>query len=341
MNKHFHWLIAVLFIGLLAACNSEERKNEKEPDHSETSELEIINKRISKDSTNPELYNLRAQYHINQTEINKALSDINKAIQLDDQNPDYLITLSDIYLAMGQADKCEEALLKAHQLDEENNDILLKLAEINFLVRDYKEAIGYLNTIIERDASLPMPYIIKGYAYLEGGDTARAIDNFRQAAGRDPENYEANFQLGLVHAARGEEIAEDYFKKALNTNPNSKETLYGLAMYYQNTYEIDKALEHYQRIVVLDSNFKNAYYNMGYINLVFKENFEEARKNFNKAVQADPKYVNAVYNRGYCNELLGDYNKARADYQKVLELHTNYQKAIDGLNRLDQIRLQE
>jgi hypothetical protein len=45
-----------------------------------------------------------------------------------------------------------------------------------------------------------------------------------------------------------------------------------------------------------------------------------------------------MFNRGYAYELSGEYSKSYLDYKHVLELKANYQKALDGLNRIDKIR---
>ena len=48
----------------------------------------------------------------------------------------------------------------------------------------------------------------------------------------------------------------------------------------------------------------------------------------------NPEYTEAYYNRGFAYELLKDVENSQRDYNKVLELHPNYEKAIDGLNRI-------
>ncbi|MCF8386954.1 MAG: tetratricopeptide repeat protein, partial [Bacteroidales bacterium] len=56
---------------------------------------------------------------------------------------------------------------------------------------------------------------------------------------------------------------------------------------------------------------------------------------FNAAIEIDPAYAKAYYNRGYCNELMGNFAQARKDYQRTMDIIPNYEKAIEGLNRLD------
>jgi Flp pilus assembly protein TadD len=82
---------------------------------------------------------------------------------------------------------------------------------------------------------------------------------------------------------------------------------------------------------------KEANYNLGYINLVYLNDFEKAVKFFTRAIDLDPKYTDAYFNRGYSCELMGDFVNARKDYQKALDLSPNYDRSIEGLNRLDSL----
>lgn len=297
-------------ICILISCGS---KGKKSPDiqniGQESTELELINKEIKKDTGNPDLYNMRAQYYLKNKQLNNALADISKSIQIAKENHLYYLTLSDIYLAMGEGKKCKEALEKSFELSDKVIELLSKLGEINFILKDYKNAVKYLNQAIEIDPQLATPYLIKGYAYLEGGDTNRAIENFLISRNNDEENYDANIQLGLIYSHKKDKLALDYFNSALQIKPNSIEALYAKAMYYQKTFKIDKSIDNYEKILTLDSNHTNALYNIGYIKLVFEEDFRLAEQFFTKAINSNPEYVDAYYNRGYCNELLGNFKR--------------------------------
>ena len=90
--------------------------------------------------------------------------------------------------------------------------------------------------------------------------------------------------------------------------------------------------KNYVRQYKLD--YKFAHYNIGYIYLVYLKNYKKAVTNFSNAITCDPKYAEAYYNRGFSYELMKDFKNAKADYKNALDLKTNYQKAIDGLNRI-------
>lgn len=332
----FALLVVIL---LISSCGEINKKNEKpsKTDSLKTA-LSEVNQKITGDISNPDLYHWRSRLYLLDREFDNALKDINKAISLSEKNPLYYITLSDIYLLMGKPENCREALLKAINLDPANKTALLKEAKLELIVKDYKKAFEYVKKTLAVDKINPQAYLTRGIALLETGDTSGAILDFQTTLSQDQQNYDAYMELGEIFSVKKDKLAVDYLKDALNIRPNNKEALYCLGMFYQENGQYDKAIQTYLILGKADSLFKNAPYNIGYIYLVYLKDFKQAIKYFNDALKLDPVYVEAFYNRGLANEYDGDYSNAYKDYQKTLELKTNYQKAIDGLNRLDKVR---
>ncbi|MCD4774021.1 MAG: tetratricopeptide repeat protein [Bacteroidales bacterium] len=327
----FFLLIVIALFQWSCVNESTDNKEEEKPKN----ELILLSEKINKDSTDAKLFDQRAQVYLKNNKINQALSDINQALQIDDSNAGYFITLSDIYLKMGEAGKCNNALNKALNLDPKNIKALLKSGELNYLVKNYKKTFELLNNAIKLDKYNPLAYFIKGFSYLELHDTTRAINNFQIAVDQKQDYYDAYIQLGILYLAQNNIRAVGYYKNAINVFPESIEALYGIAMYYQNNNKCQIALDYYTDILKIDSKNTLAYYNSGYIYLVYLNEFEKAIKYFSDAIEISPKYFNAYYNRAYSYELIGDIANARNDYIKTLELVTNHEKAIEGLNRID------
>jgi tetratricopeptide (TPR) repeat protein len=336
------WLIIIVFILSLVSCKFEN-KDKVESDGSVANDpvkttLEDLNKQIAENSSDPDLYNKRAGFYLLDQQFDKAFKDINLAISLSPKNPLYYITLSDIYLLQGQTKNCAESLTKAISLDPENNEALLKLAKLNLIIKEYPATFEYVKKALNVDAVNPRAYFIRAIALLEKGDTVRAAEDLKKAVDQDQEFFDAYLELGELYSIKKDKMAADYLRNALNIRPESKEALYLLGMFYQENDQIDKALETYAILGKVDTTFKNAPYNTGYIYLVYLKDFQQAVRFFSKAIQKDPGYAEAYYNRGYAYELSGQFDKAYSDYKMTLKLKTNYKKAIDGLNRLDKIK---
>jgi tetratricopeptide (TPR) repeat protein len=333
------WLCIIVSILFLASCINDHKEKTREKNVSDTVKIALddLTKQISGNSSDPDLYNKRAKYYILDHEFDKALKDINNAVTLSPANPVYYITLSDIYLLQGQTKNCAEALTKALSLGPRNNEALLKIAKLNLILKEYPATFEYVKKALLVDAFNPQAYFIRAIALLEKGDTVRAADDLKLAVDQDQEYFDAYMELGELYSIRKDKMAADYLRNALNIRPKSKEALYLLGMFYQENEQYDKAIETYATLEKVDTSFRNAPYNTGYIYLVYLKDFQQAVIFFNRAIQRDPGYAEAYFNRGYAYELSGQFDKAYSDYKMTLKLKTNYQKAIDGLNRIDKV----
>jgi tetratricopeptide (TPR) repeat protein len=307
---------------------------------SDTTKLVLadINKKIEKDPENADLYNNRARYYMFESQFDLALKDINKTITLSPNNPAYYLTLSDVYLVMGKPTNCGDALKKALSLDPKNNPALLRMAKLNLIIKEYKTSMEFIRKALDVEPVNPQAYFTKALVLLETGDTVKAVEDLKKAVDQKQEYFEALMELGELYSMKKDQMAADYFKNALKIKPDSKEALYMLGMFYQESGQYENAIKTYTSLSLIDTTFRNAPYNMGYIYLVYMKDVKKAIVYFTKALQKDPGYFEAYYNRGFAYELDGQYKNASLDYQKTLAIKTNYEKAIDGLNRLDKFK---
>jgi len=329
----FYLLAVLLFFG----CGNNSGKDDNVKTDSLPADLATLNKKIAEDPKNAKLYQQRAVYYLQNKSLEEALNDINKAIIIEPDNSDLYLTLSDIYFAGGKITKCQEALNKASEMDPDNAEVFLKLAELFFYQKDYKKTFENTGKALKIDNLNAKADFINGMALKDMGDTLKAVKSFEKAIEKDQQYFHAYMQLGLMYSVKRSRLAIDYFNNALNLNPKSIEALYALAFFYQENGEYNKAIEKYTMITQIDPKNKQSYYNLGYIHLVYLLVYDVAAKYFTSAIQCDPNYAEAYYNRGYSYELLGNINFARADYQQALKIKTNYQRAIEGMNRLDKI----
>jgi len=333
-------LILIMPVLLITGCRSNIDETGTGATESEAdgliAQLDRLNQKISANPRNAELYHERALFYLNNNEYSEAFRDITQAIEIDASIVHYYLTLSDIYLAMGRLQGSMEALDKALMIDDENVTALIKLAELSIVFLDYQKALECIDQALRIDELEPQAFFLRGVVFLENGDTIRAIRNFQQAVEVDQDFFDAHVQLGLLYAERQNTLAVDYFNNALNIEPNNTDVLYNLAMFYQTADDFDKAIVHYNMIIEADPGFFVAFYNLGFIHLVFLEDYPSAIDYFSEAIKLRHDYAEAYYNRGLAYELLLDVERSQLDYRKSLEYRPNYEKAIEGLNRIDE-----
>ena len=333
MKNNFRLLIFITITILFVNCHTKNDNQNVQVDP-----IVAMTEKINADPNNPTLYNLRAKAYLNANQINNALEDINKAIQLNPKKSELYITLSDIYLAMTKVENCNDALNKALALDPQSTEALVKLAELNLYLKQYEEVHKFADKAIEIDNLKAKAYFVKGLSYKESGDTTSAVKYYMKTVEVNPEYYDAYMQLGLLFSLRKSKNALDFFNSAINLKPKSIEAHYALGMYYQESDKYDAALKSYENIIQINPKYKEAYFNSGYIYLIHLNKYDLAIKNFTDAITADSSYYEAYYNRGLSYEMIKDYTKAKKDFKTATELKTNFQLAIDGLNRLDKLR---
>src|SRR5947207_7795453 len=117
--------------------------------------------------------------------------------------------------------------------------------------------------------------------FKETGDTTHAVSSFQTATEQNPEYYDAFIQLGNLFSLKKNNLALQYYDKALELKRNSPEALYGKAMFFQENEETDTAEVLYLKILESAPDYKDALFNLGYINLIYKNDLGKAIEYFN------------------------------------------------------------
>ena len=103
--------------------------------------------------------------------------------------------------------------------------------------------------------------------------------------------------------------ALDYYTKAVIYAPQDKYTLLKIANIYKITGNNTKALSFYDKLLTIDKNNSDAYFNKGLV-LASQKNYNDAIKCFERVIQITPDYPYAYYSLGMAYEQNGDKDKA-------------------------------
>ena len=290
-----------------------------------------LNDRIQKNPTDAAAYFERGQIFFSQKDLDQAYLDVSKAVSLDSTKAGYYLLLADINFKGFHIQKTVQAFEKCLQIDPKNMEARLKLAELYLYIKGYPKALEYANDALRLDKRQAKAYFIKGFVYKETHDTASAISSFETVIELQPENYDALIQLGNLCAARNMKAAEQYYNNALHLSPRSTEALYDRGLYYQNSGQLEKAIADYQTLLNIDPKYADAYFNMGFIDLVLKKEYRASIIHFSDAIRANPNFADAFYNRGMAYLMLGDKSAAKKDFQDALKIFPTYAMAKDQL----------
>lgn len=346
MNKFCLYRILIIVVGFsfFIACNSGNKNNDIKTDIiTETNDTAKIimelSEQIRENPRNHELFYKRAKLQYAKRNVNEAVNDLEIALKLDSLNADYLNTLSEYYLSLGRSGKALDALLKCVKYHPKNIEAHYNLAQIYFYVEQYNDALNEINIIESQNKQNADTYFLKGLIYNENGDNNNAIKNFRKALEYDSEHWEAYNLLGLTYYELNDPLAVEYYNTAVRLFPDNLEIGLNSAITLQKFGNIDESITQYKTLINKFPESFNARFNLGYVYLVFTEDYNLAIEQFTEAIQIDSMSGEAYYNRGYAYELMSEFDSAAADYKKSLDIIPNYDLAIEGLNSIDENRL--
>lgn len=302
---------------------------------SSSGEMERLNQLILKEPNNAHAYYLRSRLFMQRTIMQQAINDAVKAVELDTTRVDYYLHLADLSFRGLLINKAISNYEIALQRDPKNVEANMKLAELYLYLKTYPKAVQYCDAVIQLDDKYTKAYFIKGFVFKETGDTARALSSFQTVVDIEPAYYDAHIQLGIINAARKNKIAQQYYNNALRIRPTSVEALYNRGLFYQQSGQLEKAEEDYNQILKLNPAYEDAYYNLGFIALVFKEDYPAAIQQFTYALNINQNYVEAYYNRGLAQEFSGNKEAAMADYRKALNIYPTYKLAQERMKGLE------
>lgn len=324
----------LLLFPILNACTERAQDTESTDEISTPLTLAQIDQEIIAQPRNAALFAKRARFNETRDSMAAALKDWQRAVAIDSTQAAWRIGLGDLYFRKVDIQRAEEQFMKAVRLAPDSTEARLKMAEIRLLDKDYPEAMRWANDALRLDKENSRAYFIKGWIHRQAGDTTLAISSYHTAVERDPGYYDAYIALGLIHSAKGDPLALEFYNTALDLRPQSVEGWYARGMYCQEQGLDSMAIASYAKIKEIDPKNATAWYNTGYVMLQHQQRYVDARVEFEKAILLLPNYANAYYNLGLTYEFEDQLNSAKAAYKQALVLQPDMDLAAEGLDRL-------
>lgn len=180
-----------------------------------------------------------------------------------------------------------------------------------------------------------LPELTEAEAALERKDYAAAEPWLRQAAVKEPSNYQVWFDLGVVYNATGknqESIAA--YRKSVEANPEVFESNLnlGLMLARSGSPEAEKFLRAattLQPTAQVDEGRERAWLSLGHI--LAEKDPKAAGEAFQKASEVQPKDAEPHLSAGLLLERQKDFVGAEREYKQVLALAPQSQEAVMGL----------
>ena len=138
-------------------------------------------------------------------------------------------------------------------------------------------------------AELTSEALTRAQTAHNAGKNDEAIKAYYETLGNDPRNEIALTNLGIIYRfANKPQIAEGFYRAALEVNQNSAGALFGLAVIRAAAGDTQEAIDLYRRLLVLNPNDAIAHYNLGLV-LRAVGRVAEGDAEIRQAIAIDPK----------------------------------------------------
>jgi tetratricopeptide (TPR) repeat protein len=223
-----------------------------------------------------------------------------KALELHPASPIVLRNLGQLHHGMGNLDEAVDYLSRAVRYDPEDISAHMRLGTVYAEREDLDNAIRHFSLVVELDPGQAEAYYNLGILRAKKGDIARAAEDLSRAVELHPGDTEAHCSYGIVLMNQGRvKDAIAHFERALVIDPNNREAaeylrsarayaekirsdakrleqesrdnpedsgvLGRLAVYYSMAGDNEKALDVLNRLLGLQPDNPDVYYNIACI----------------------------------------------------------------------------
>lgn len=243
--------------------------------------------------------------------------------------------------------------------------------DMNLGLLDQADAqLGFATVLAPRQA---MPWLLKARIHLRREDPARAQEAYRQALERDPDSLEALMGLADLATTDGRHAeAIGYLERARKLDPSRGVIAHNLGELYRTTGDLERAARSFAEALLLDSSLAAAHAGLADIRLrqgqlgqalseaqtavrlddaplhleilgqalLALSDYNRARSAFVQCLLKDPDSVGCLGGLGIVYAEDGQTDKARATWQRLLDVAPGHPAALENLRRLDELSAQ-
>lgn len=206
-----------------------------------------------------------------------------------------------------QASKTEEALTICNEIIQNPRDAI-----------DLIDALSLKSSLLDarKDTAGSLAALEKAYELASFNEELCYTLAFKYAEAKNPKVL--RLCDSLIKADSLDERAEPHYFKGV---------------YYSNISNVPKAIEQFDRAIQYDYTFLDAHMEKGKI-VYDQKKYADAIKIFDMALTVSSSYADAYYWKGKCEEMLGQKDEARLDYQRAYGLDKTLIEAKEAAERI-------
>ena len=348
-------IIAVLFsLAVLSCKNGEKQAGDTAITELKTLDdsINMLSDQIRENPHNSELFSSRSDLQLLNANLDEAINDMELAMKVDSTKPAYYTKLASLYfLKSNGSEKAKEVLNKCINRYHSYPQAHIDLAKIFLYVGMFQEAMQEIQFLEINNIQNGDSYFVKGMILRKASETESdtastnkwrrdALAAFKKSVEYDAENWEAHNLVAVTLVEIGDSIALEYFKTATTKFPDNQEIMYWYAWALQNFGHYEEAKDTYIASAEMDSATYWTYTSYVGLGDLYSEvsaepdRYATAIDYYSKALAFDTTLCETYVKRANAYANNKEYKQAETDYRTALKLETNYEPAIEGLNKL-------
>lgn len=232
-----------------------------------------------------------------------------------------LHSLGMLYRKQGKLLEARAALEKAAESRPNSVPVLMELAKIAYDQKDYNGSLGYLAHARQLKPQNPEIYFFWGMVCIQQNLEEEAYQALKKAVSLSPDNPYYNYALGAIAMVRvdaGEAIL--YFQKYCELKPHDPRGRLALGAAYFHSHNIDEAKKVLSQITSYRTTAPGVHYYLGRI-ANDEGNLSLAVQELQTAVGYDSQYEQAYAELGLVHLKRKEYHQAATALGKALQLN--------------------
>ncbi len=173
-----------------------------------------------------ELYVKWALEDFSNQKINEALAHLNNAAEYNTLNPEIYYNKANILIEQKDYTNAIELLHRALEFDKQkefHTKYFLKLAEAHHYLGNFFEEKKNLTDLLKLDEKNPMGLYRTGLMCVTQHDTKNAEEYFKKALQYDPDLISAKYNLALIYENNNQDKAKELYIEILEKDPTFEE----------------------------------------------------------------------------------------------------------------------
>jgi tetratricopeptide (TPR) repeat protein len=297
---------------------------------------------INLEPSNPDYYFTRGETYVKLQKFAEAKSDFEKTLVFAPKNIDAMICLGSAQNKLGNFDEALKLFNHVAAIDKRNSKVYPEKVITLINMKKYDQALQSSDTaLVIKDT--PMDYYWRGIIYRRLNNNQLGEKELRKSIAKDKKLPEPRIELADLLIASNAKEAMDQCNEVLKYNDRNTSAYLTRSKVFKKNLDYPSAINDISKIILIDPANASFYFERGKCYQEFNQH-SNAINDFTKCISLqvsqkaeDP---DSYYARAKSYEEIQDFDRARADYNKITYLSKYDAKAREMLD-LSQKRLYE